>query len=158
MKKVLALALVLVSLLTCAAMAEAYDLVPVQFEDGFQISLPADWYQIELTEEQNAQGFFYAACSADGANTVHISWMALEAEMTIEDVQATLVGSYADATVIQINDVNFVGFTDAENDVCGFAALDATEPGMYTFWFTPASDAAFVDLATAIVMTIGNIA
>lgn len=86
MKKLLAVVLTLAALLSCAAMAE--EMVPVTFEDGFQISLPADWLQIEVTEEWAAQGIFYVACSPDGANTVQISWSALESDMTIDELQA----------------------------------------------------------------------
>lgn len=155
MKKIFSLILVLVTLLSCAAMAE--ELVPVTFEDGFQVSLPGEWLEIEASEEMLAAGIFYAAASPDGANTVMISWHALETELTIEDLQSILVADYADASVIEINDISFVGFTDTEEDVCGFTALDAAEPGYYTFWFTPASDEAFIDLATSIVLSICNV-
>ena len=155
MKKIFSLILVLIALLSCAAMAE--ELVPVTFEDGFQVSLPGDWLEIEATEEMLAAGIFFAAVSPDGANTVQISWNALEAEIAIEDLQAAMVEIYPDASVIEINDIAFIGFTDTEEDICGFIAMDAAEPGYYTFWFTPASDEAFVDLATSIVLSICNV-
>lgn len=154
MKKLLAVVLTLAALLSCAAMAE--EMVPVTFEDGFQISLPADWLQIEVTEEWAAQGIFYVACSPDGANTVQISWSALESDMTIDELQAQLVTEYPDAVAIESNGIAFVGFT-VSDEICGFAALDATEPGMYVFWCTPAADEAFVETATAIVTSICNV-
>ena len=155
MKKIFSLILVLIALLSCAAMAE--ELVPVTFEDGFQVSLPGDWLEIEATEEMIAAGIFFAAVSPDGANTMMISWHALETEITIEDLQSILVTDHADASVIEINDIAFVGFTDFEEDICGFSAMDAAEPGYYTFWFTPATDEAFIDLATSIVLSICNV-
>lgn len=151
MKKLLAIVLTLVALLSCAAMAE--EMVPVTFEDGFQISLPADWLQIELTDEMLASGIFYAVCSPDGANTVQISWSALEADMTVEELQAVLATEYANATIIESNGIGFVGFTVSE-DAYGFAALDATEPGMYIFWCTPANDEAFNETVIAIMSSI----
>lgn len=36
-------------------------------------------------------------------------------------------------------------------------ALDGVDLGMYTFWFTPNSDEAFVDTAVAIATSIRNI-
>ena len=158
MKKIFALVLALVSLFSFAAMAETVELVPVTFEDGFQVSLPGNWIELELTDEIHAAGIFYAAASPDGANTVQISWNALEAEVSIEEVLADLAASYADATIIEVNGIQFVGFTVVENDICGFTALDAAEPGLYTFWFTPASDESFVETAVAIVASICNVA
>jgi len=158
MKKILALVLVLVSLFSCAAVAEtAVELVPITFEDGFQIALPGDWVELELSDEEYEAGIFFAAASPDGANSVQISWNALEAEITIEDVQADLVGSYPGAAVVELNGIPFVGFTDTENDLNGFTTLDAVEPGLYTFWFTPASDEAFYETAGAILATICNV-
>ena len=158
MKKALAMILVLVSLFTCAAFAEeAVELVPITFEDGFQIALPGDWVELELSDEEYEAGIFFAAASPDGANTVQISWNALDAEISIEDAQADLAGTYADAAVVELNGIPFVGFTDAENDICGFTTLDAVEPGLYTFWFTPASDEAFYETAGAILGTICNV-
>lgn len=158
MKKIFAMILALVSLFTFTAFAEeAIELVPITFEDGFQIALPGDWVELELEDEQYEAGIFFAAASPDGANTVQISWNALEAEMAIEDVQADLVTTYADAAVVELNGIPFVGFTDTENDICGFTVLDAMEPGLYTFWFTPASDEAFYATAGAIVGSICNV-
>lgn len=166
MKKALAMILVLVSLFSFAAYAEtadeataetAIELVPITFADGFQIALPGDWVELELAEEQYEAGIFYAAASPDEANTVQISWNALEAEISIEDVQADLVATYPDAAVVELNGIPFVGFTDTENDIYGFTVLDAMEPGLYTFWFTPASDEAFYETAGAILGTICNV-
>ena len=158
MKKIFAMILALISLFTFTAFAEeAIELVPITFEDGFQIALPGDWVELELEDEQYEAGIFFAAASPDGANTVQISWNALEAEMAIEDVQADLVTTYADAAVVELNGIPFVGFTDTENDICGFTVLDAMEPGLYTFWFTPASDEAFYETAGAILGTICNV-
>jgi len=155
MKKIISLILVLIALLSCAAMAE--ELVPVTFEDGFQISLPGDWLVYEPDEEMLALGIAYVAASPDGAYSVQISWSPMDPVVTIEELHTLLVNFYPDATIIEINGINFLGFTDAENDVCGFVAMDAADEGYYTFWFTPASDEAFVDLATSIVLSISNV-
>ena len=157
MKKIVAIILALAALLACAAMAEGIELVPVTFEDGFQVSLPADWLAVESTEENLLAGIAYIACSPDGANTVQISWSELEAELTLEDLKAEMAAVYPDAEIYELNDIGYLGFTDAENDVFAYVALDGTELGMYTFWFTPASDEAFTDTAAAILGSISNV-
>lgn len=162
MKKFLSLLLALLTLTTGFAFAETavevpFDGVWVQFEDGFEVLLPGDWLEIEVTDEMIAGGIFYVACSPDGANTVQMSWSALEAETTIQELQAELATAYPDAEVIEFNGIEFVSFSDAENDLFAMAALDGMEPGMYVFWFTPNSDEAFVDTAVAIATSIRNI-
>lgn len=159
MKKVFALLLMLLTVMMAgAAVAEApFDGVWVQFEDGFEIMLPSDWLEIEVTEEMIAGGVFYVACSADGANTVQISWSPFEMELTAQDVCAALATQYPDAEVLEFNEIEFVGFTDEQNDLFGMAALDGVDPGMYIFWFTPNSDEAFADTAVAIATSIRNI-
>ena len=162
MKKFFALMLTLLMVLMAgsamADLAEApFEGVWVQFEDGFEILLPADWLEIELLEEWIAGGIFYAACSPDGANTVQLAWMPLETEMTAQQVQADQATVYPDAEVMQINGIEFIGLTDVENVMFCMAALDGAEPGLYMFWFTPDSDEAFVDTAVAIAASIRNI-
>ena len=92
MKKIFALMLVLLTLMMAgSAMAELqtapFEGVWVQFEDGFEILLPANWLEIEVTEEMTAGGVFYVACSEDGANTVQLAWAALETDMTAQEVK-----------------------------------------------------------------------
>jgi len=162
MKKILALMLMLIAVMMAgtamADLAEApFEGVWVQFEDGFEIMLPADWLEIELTEEWMAGGIFYAACSPDGANTVQLTWAPLETEMTIQEVQADLATEYPDAEVIEFNGIEFVSLSDEENDMFCMCALDGAEPGLYMFWFTPNSDEAFVESAVAIATSIRNI-
>lgn len=158
MKKFFVLLLTMVMLLCSAAMAEApFEGVWVQFEDGFEVLLPADWYEIEATEDMLASGIFYAACSPDGANTVQISWSELEAALTAQEIRSALDTEYPGATVIEFNGIEFVTFSDTVNDIFGMAALDGVDLGMYTFWFTPNSDEAFVETAVAIATSIRNI-
>ncbi|MGN0997421.1 MAG: hypothetical protein ACI4PG_10985, partial [Candidatus Ventricola sp.] len=65
MKKLLALVLCLMmacmlsaAVAESAAMEDLFDGAWVQFEDGFELYLPADWAVFETTEEMNAQGIF----------------------------------------------------------------------------------------------------
>lgn len=160
MKKMIAMLLLAFTVMMAgAAVAEGapFEGTWVQFEEGFEILLPSEWLELEVTEEMIAGGVAYAACSPDGANTVQISWSALEAEMTVQDVEAALATEYSDVSIVEFNGVAFVSFVDEANDLFGMAALDGVDLGMYIFWFTPNSDAAFVDTAVAVATSIRNI-
>lgn len=158
MKKFLALLLlVMMMMVGCAAAEAPFDGVWVQFEDGFEILMPSDWLEIEVTDEMIAGGVFYAACSPDGANTVQMSWSPLDEAMTAQQIQAALATQYPDAEVLEVNGIEFIAFSDEVNDLFGMAALDGVDLGMYIFWFTPNSDAAFADTAAVIATSIRNI-
>jgi len=158
MKKFFALLLMMAMLLTGAALAEApFEGVWVQFDAGFEVLMPGEWLEMEVTEEMMTSGIFYAACSPDGANTVQMSWAALEAPMTIEEIRAALDTAYPGAEIVEFNGIQFVSCSDVENDLFSMTALDGVDLGMYTFWFTPDSDEAFVETAVAIATSIRNI-
>ena len=162
MKKIFALMLVLLTMMMAgAAMAELqeapFEGVWVQFEEGFEVMLPADWLEIEVTEDMAAQGVFYVACSAETDHLVQMMWSPLETEMTAQEVQSELVTVYTDAEVIEINGIEFISLSDEESDLFCLAALDGAEPGLYMFWFSPNSDESFVDTAVAIATSIRNI-
>jgi len=167
MKKFLAmiLCLMMVFSLTSAVAQEAevepmemlFDGVWVQFTDGFELYLPSNWVEYELTLEDNANGIFYAAGSEDGTYSALIGWQPLEAEMTIEEVQAAMVVDYADASVVEVNGVGLVAYIDTENNLLNCIALDATEPGYYLFAFSPADDENFQNMASLIASSIRNI-
>lgn len=159
MKKFFALMLMLLTLMMAGtAMAEApFEGVWVQFEEGFEVLMPADWLELEVDADAAAAGIGYAACSPDGANTVQISWNALDAALTAQEIQAAMDTEYPGAQVVEFNGIEFVTFSDTVNDIFGMIALDGVDLGMYTFWFTPDSDEAFVDTAVAIATSIRNI-
>ena len=171
MKKVLVLLLVL--MMACSmfsAVAEnalagasevdpiemLFDGVWVKFEDGFEFYLPSNWVEYELTQEDHANGIFYAAGSEDGTYSALIGWSALEAEMTIEELQVALEDVYPDADVVEVNDVALLAFIDAETNLITCIAMDGTEPGYYMFAFSPADDENFQNLAALIASSIRN--
>ena len=165
MKKILALVLCLMMALSLtSALAEApltlaeqsYEGVWVQFEDGFEIYLPAEWVEYELTEEANAMGMFYCAGSEDGAYLCTLGWQPLEVEATIEEVQALFVQNYPTATLTEVNGISMVYYLDEANNTLNFLALDGAEPGIYIFVFTPADDADYQVVAALIASTIRN--
>lgn len=163
MKKFLALILCLMMACVSIAVAEEvaiedlYDGSWVQFEDGFEIYLPNDWYSFECTEEMNAQGIFYVAGTEDMSYSCTLAWKALDAEISIEDLQAQMVQTYPDAEVVEVNGVGLITYVDSANNLLNCVAMDAAEPGFYLFCFSPADDADFQMLATAIASSIRNI-
>lgn len=163
MKKLLAAALCLTMALcmTAAVCAEGveslFDGTWVQFEDGFEIYLPSDWYEFECTEEMNAQGIFYMAGTEDMSYSCTMAWQALEEECTVEAFHAELVTAYPGAELVEVNGIAVIVYADLENDLLNCIALDASEPGFYMFAFSPADDEDFQNLAAAITASIRNL-
>lgn len=118
--------------------------------DGFQFYIPADWEAAELTDEETEAGYVFAAASADEANQLIITYQALDAAKTAEEVQPGLAEVYPTATVMDLNGTSVVAFHDADEDVLGIVVMDTVDPGYYIFMFTPASDADFLPVADAI--------
>ena len=160
MKKMLAMLLAVLTLcFGAAAMAESVPEVDDAAEqaaltdltangqliegDGFQFYIPADWEAAELTDEETEAGYVFAAASADEANQLIITYQALDAAKTAEEVHPT-------ATVMDLNGTSVVAFHDADEDVLGIVVMDTVDPGYYIFMFTPASDADFLPVADAI--------
>lgn len=163
MKRVFAFVLCLMMLLsmslasaeTAAHPAESiYEGAWVKFEDGFEIYLPAGWYEYPCTTEMNAQGIFYMAGTEDMSYSCTLAWAALEADCSIEELHAAMCEDYPNAQVMDVNGVGLVCYEDAENGLLNYIALDATEPGMYMFAFSPADDAVFNAQSAIIASTI----
>lgn len=159
MKKLLALVLSLMMVFSfaCALAKEpavSYEGAWVKFEDGFELYLPADWLEVEVTDEIAAGGIFYIAASPDVSKMCQIGWSALEKDMSIEELQAAFATAYPDAFLANPSGVGLVGYTDAERNMLVAAALDGEEPGVYMFCFTPADDEAFQTVAGEIASTI----
>lgn len=136
---------------------ELFDGVWVEFTDGFELYLPADWYSYECTEEDLANGIFFFAGNEDVSKSCTISWSALETECTIEEAYLSLLESEPEASLLSVNGVGLITYTDEENGVLSCVALDAAEPGLYFFGFSPADDEEFALLASAIVVSIRNV-
>lgn len=167
MKKMLAMLLAVLTLcFGAAAMAESVPEVDDAAEqaaltdltangqliegDGFQFYIPADWEAAELTDEETEAGYVFAAASADEANQLIITYQALDAAKTAEEVQPGLAEVYPTATVMDLNGTSVVAFHDADEDVLGIVVMDTVDPGYYIFMFTPASGADFLPVADAI--------
>ena len=118
--------------------------------DGFQFYIPADWETVELTDEETEAGYVFKAVSADEANALYITYEALDAAITAEELQPGLVEVYPTAAVMDLNGSSVVAFHDADEDVLGIVVMDTVDAGYYIFMFTPASDADFLPVADAI--------
>lgn len=121
-----------------------------QLIEGESFQIPADWESIELGDEEIAEGYVFAAASADGENGLVITYAAMDAAMTAEEAQPGLAEVYPTATVQDLNGTSVVAFHDAEEDVLGIVVMDTVDAGYYIFMFTPASDEAFLPVADAI--------
>ena len=167
MKKMLAMLLAVLTLcFGAAAMAESVPEVDEAAEqaaladltadgqliegDGFQFYIPADWEIGELTDEEIAEGYAFVASSADESQVLVLTYTALDAAITAEELQPGLVEVYPTATVMDLNGSSVVAFHDADEDVLGIVVMDTVDAGYYIFMFTPASDADFLPVADAI--------
>ncbi len=167
MKKMLAMLLAVLTLcFGAAAMAESVPEVDEAAEqaaladltadgqliegDGFQFYIPADWEIGELTDDEIAEGYAFVASSADESQVLVLTYTALDAAITAEELQPGLVEVYPTATVMDLNGTSVVAFHDADEDVLGIVVMDTVDAGYYIFMFTPASDADFLPVADAI--------
>ncbi len=152
MKKFLALVVSLMMAFACvSALAENVELANVDFGD-FTIGVPADWTEVELTDEQVAQSIIYAVVNSDQTRSMTVAFT--EAEVTAESVLAELSANEK-MTEVQSGDINgftIVTFTLSDMNQTGFVL--PVEGGFYTFYFMPASDDAFAPIAQAILMSI----
>lgn len=168
MKKLIALALALVLCLGCvSAFAEAlevdvenaFDGVWVQFADfGFQIYLPSDWIEWELTEDELAEGMFYSAVSEEGYGVdLYYGDASAAAGVDHATFAAGVAETYPDAELITINGIDFVEYTDQEIGTCNLYAFGADDDG-YIFEFYPYDDADFLaGYALPIAASISNL-
>lgn len=162
MKKLLSLVLCLMLALSmvsfasaeAASVEEQFDGTWVKFEDGFEIYLPSSWVEYECTEEMNASGIFYVAGTEDLSYSCMLGWKPLEVDTTLEAAYPAFEQNYPGANLIEVNGVGLIAYIDEENGLLNCVALDATEPGMYMFSFSPADDEDFQYLASAIASSI----
>ena len=160
MKKMIAMLLAVLTLcFGAAAMAESVPEADAAAEQAALADLTAEGqliegesfqFYIELGDEEIAEGYVFAAASADGENGLVITYAAMDAAMTAEEAQPGLAEVYPTATVQDLNGTSVVAFHDAEEDVLGIVVMDTVDAGYYIFMFTPASDEAFLPVADAI--------
>lgn len=134
-------ALVALALLAVSAFAEMpYESVRIEFEDGFALSLPADWVSYEVPKDLTDQGFLYCLGSADGARLMYIQrWSsdcadlaALQAELEQQDeiVLRSSLESVSGTPFLMYN------FTDTDCSGC----LTLLDGDVLNLLFLPQSD------------------
>ena len=128
------------------------------FDDsGFMVYMPTDWVDMEVTEDLQAAGTFYATKSADGAFVMTVSYSPKNNATTNEELAAMLTAEgFTGVTQAIINGISVVGYDMTEQDVSGMAFMDS-EGGMYVFSFTPASNEDFTAIGQTIITSLSPI-
>lgn len=144
MKKMLALALTLMLMLGCVpvlaqSFEDLYDGAWVQFDGGFEVYLPSDWMEVEITEEEREMGFFYGACSPDASLLMEMAWAPLETEVTLEQL-CEIISANSPAQMLEVNGIGLICTADTSTNTVYFIGLDGVDLGYYTFLFSPVTD------------------
>lgn len=151
MKKLLCCILMLLMLLP-AATAEQAGSVNVTFEDGFTLSLPADWVRFEVAPELQPDGYIYCLGSADGAQLMYVQRWKTQLS-TIDELSASL----EEREEIELRTVNtsasgepFLMYSFIGGDASGGMLL--LNGSILNLLFTPQSDHALM-LTAATILT-----
>ena len=110
-----------------------------------------------MSEEQAATGIIFSCANPDNTRSFTVAYSELEQATDIDSVAAELTATYPNVNKLTINDVPYVSYEIAENDVIGLVTLGASGVGMYQFVFYPASDADYGSLALQIAASITSI-
>lgn len=148
MKKMLISLLALLTLGAFALAEAPYASVRLEFEDGFALSLPADWVSYAVTPEQADAGYLYCLGSADGARLMYIQrWNTDCADMgelraALEDRDEIILRSDGDESA-------FLMYNFAEQDCSGCVTL--LDGSILNLIFLPQSDAENMMIAATIL-------
>ena len=140
MKKMICCILALLAICTAALGEAPYEAIRLNFEDGFSLSLPADWVSYEVSDELSEQGFLYCLGSADAARLMYIQrWSTdcadldeLKAELELRD-EIALGSSLASAS-----GTPFLMYSFSEADCSGCMTL--LDGDVLNLLFLPQSD------------------
>lgn len=135
---------------------------------NFEIYLPTGWVEYDLNgEEKEAvevseteadeetvveEGLYFSVGSEDGSQALDVEWITVAEPADAATLQAEYALTHEDAAVVNIGNVDFVQYTDAETDAIVLAL--PLENDLYTFTFMPASDEEYAALANEIIATI----
>lgn len=139
MRRAAALLLALAALCAAGGAETLYDAVRLSFEEGFSLSVPADWVSFAVPEALAQQGYRYCLGSEDGARLMYVQlWPsdcadmeALRAQLAAREEIVLREGSGEETAFLLYN------FADA--DASGCAALLNGE--VLNLVFVPQSDA-----------------
>lgn len=163
MKKMLALVLSLMMMLTCiCAMAEdiesGYEGTWTTFNNDFELYMPNDWVYYDLTENQIAQGVVCLSSSADESVWMQMSWNPQEGQITVEEFEAVLKETTDMLTmIIDVNGIPMLMTADVASDTAGFVTMNGDEPGYYLIQFAPMSSEAEQFYSSFMMSSMRNI-
>ncbi len=126
---------------------------PIQFAgDNFQLSMPAEWAEHELTEDQSAEGVVKVMVNGDMMLTItHIA----SESATIDELMTELSANtaYSEVKVSLINNVLFVSYYEDVNSTYTYCMPDALHGGYVEFEFGGPAETTH-DTAASILSTI----
>ncbi len=163
MKKlaIILLPFILVLVLCSASLAEtieietSYDGVLFNYENiNMQIKIPADWYQVELTEEYLAQGFFDVFATEEGG-VLMLSLL----EATVEEILAEMEtnDSIQDPEIITINGIEALTFVDVNTMLYGTVIPFEDGSMSVMLMMGPADDDAIAEQFLTVMASIDTI-
>lgn len=139
MKKLLCVMLIF-TLLSAACAETLYDCVRIRFEDGFSLSVPADWVSYEVSDTDAAHGYLYCLGSTDSSRLMYIQrWAADYA--SIEDLQTDLETSeniVLRSASVTGNGIEFLMYNFSKYDASG--CMTIYEGSVVNLLFLPQSD------------------
>ena len=153
-KKLVALLMTLVMLLSVSALAESDDGTLVLEEAQLSFTLPEDLIAQEVSDEQYEGGVLFVATREDQSFTMMVYYPGIE-DATLEEVKAELEtqeGYNLAATTLNGMDVLAFNTVQDEQKVYGVLAMGA-DNRVYQFMFTMA-DEADVTVADQIMATL----
>ena len=105
--------------------------------ESFQFYIPPTGSRSSWVTVRSPRAMSFAAASADGANSLVITYAAMDAAMTAEEAQPGLAEVYPTATVQDLNGTSVVAFHDAEEDVLGVVVMDTVDAGYHDLHVHP---------------------
>lgn len=154
MKKLICLLLALLAL-TAPALAESNpETVRLAFEDGFSLSLPANWVSYAIDPALNDDGCIYCLGSADGAHLMYIQrW-----NTSLDNLDA-LAASLEGRNEIELRSNSasesgegFLMYNFVDSDASGGMLL--MDGSILNLIFTPQSDDALMLTAATVLTSI----
>ncbi|MDO4634251.1 MAG: hypothetical protein Q4B01_10375 [Eubacteriales bacterium] len=137
----------------------AYEGVWIDFEDAFSVYVPEDWTELDISEEDQENGIFYAIVAPDGSgwnmnvNYTEIGDQAYTTEQIAQELAA--VESYTDIELLVLNGMEAVSLQTVDNTALIICFPDEAG-GMYTMAITgDVTNADFTALAGTMGASVG---
>lgn len=154
MKKLLCCLFALLALVSPVFAETASETVHLAFEDGFSLSLPADWVSYAVDPSLADIGCIYCLGSADGTRLMYIQrW-----KSDLDTLDA-LAASLEERTEIELRSTNtseagepFLMYCFTDVDASGGMLL--LEGSILNLFFTPQSDDALMLTAAAVLSSL----